>query len=102
MDNSKFFLYLLILAGSTYLIRVVPFVLVGKKTENRFIRSFLHYIPYTVLAAMTIPCAFYATDSMICSGAGVLAAVLLSLKSKSLTAVALTACAVAYITSLLI
>ena len=62
MNNYVFFLYLLILAGSTYLIRVIPFVAIKNKINNRFIRSFLAYIPYAVLTAMTIPAVFYATN----------------------------------------
>lgn len=61
MNNYVYFLYLLILAGSTYLIRVIPFVAIKNKINNRFIRSFLAYIPYAVLTAMTIPAVFYAT-----------------------------------------
>ena len=55
MDNLQFFLYLLLLAGSTYLIRVIPFVAIKDKLHNRFILSFLYYIPYAVLTVMTIP-----------------------------------------------
>ena len=63
MNNYVFFLYLLILAGSTYLIRVIPFVAIKNKINNRFIRSFLAYIPYAVLTAMTIPCLLYTSPS---------------------------------------
>ena len=49
MNNTEFFIYLLIMSGSTYLIRAVPFALMRKKIKNPFINSFLHYIPYTVL-----------------------------------------------------
>ena len=55
MKNSVFFIYLLILAGSTYLIRVIPFIAIKEKISNSFVRSFLYYIPYAVLTAMTIP-----------------------------------------------
>ncbi len=102
MDNGKFFIYLLIIAGSTYLIRALPFVLFKKKIENRFIRSFLYYIPYAVLTAMTVPAAFNATGSVPASSIGIVAAVLLSLKCKNLTAVAVTACVCSYIASLFI
>ena len=61
MKNSVFFIYLLILAGSTYLIRVIPFIAIKEKINNSFVRSFLYYIPYAVLTAMTIPAVFYAT-----------------------------------------
>ena len=58
MSNTEFFIYLLILAGSTYLIRVIPFIALKEKINNRFVRSFLAYIPYAVLTAMTIPAIF--------------------------------------------
>ena len=45
----------------TYLIRAIPLVLVKHKIKNKFFNSFLYYIPYTVLAAMTIPAIFTAT-----------------------------------------
>ena len=60
--NFKIFLpYLLVMAIVTYLIRVIPLVLVKHKIKNKFFNSFLYYIPYTVLAAMTIPAIFTAT-----------------------------------------
>ena len=77
MNNYVFFLYLLILAGSTYLIRVIPFVAIKNKINNRFIRSFLAYIPYAVLTAMTIPAVFYATNWWAGAAAGLIAAGLL-------------------------
>ena len=102
MDNKQFFLYLLVLAGSTYLIRAVPFALLKKKIENRFIQSFLYYIPYAVLSAMTIPAIFYATDSIVSALVGLAVAVFLAMKGKSLTVVALFACVAVYITELFI
>lgn len=55
MDTKTFIIYLVVMAGVTYLIRAVPFVMVNKKIENMYIKSFFNYIPYTVLAAMTVP-----------------------------------------------
>ena len=100
MRNDVFFLYLLILAGSTYLIRVIPFVAIRQKIQNRFIRSFLYYIPYAVLTAMTIPAIFYATNSWLSATAGLIVAVLLSLKGKGLTTVAVAACAAVFLVEL--
>lgn len=100
MRNDVFFLYLLILAGSTYLIRVIPFVAIRQKIRNRFIRSFLYYIPYAVLTAMTIPAIFYATNSWLSAAAGLIVAVLLSLKGKGLTTVAVAACAAVFLVEL--
>ena len=82
MNNYVFFLYLLILAGSTYLIRVIPFVAIKNKINNRFIRSFLAYIPYAVLTAMTIPAVFYATNWWAGAAAGLIVAVIFALKEK--------------------
>ena len=90
----KFFLYLLVTAGVTYLIRMLPLVLMKKKITNRFILSFLHYIPYSVLAVMTVPAIFYATD--------LIPAILLSFKGKSLLTVAAAACAAVFFLSILL
>ena len=65
MNNTQFWLYLLVLSGSSYLIRVIPFVAIREKIKNRFIQSFLYYIPYAVLTAMTLPAIFYATSHML-------------------------------------
>ena len=84
------------MAGTTYLIRVLPFALITKKIENTFIRSVLYYIPYAVLAAMTLPAAVYATRNVISACAGITVAVLFAYKGKSLTFVAVAACAAVY------
>ena len=80
MDFMSFVPYLIVMAGVTYLIRVIPFVLINKKIENRFINSFLYYIPYTVLSAMTFPAILYATGSMISAAAGLLTAIFIAYK----------------------
>ena len=97
MDNKQFFTYLIIMAGVTYLTRAVPFALVSKKIENRFIKSFLHYIPYTVLTVMTIPGVLYETGSMLSAAIGAIGAVIVAIKSKNLLLTAITACACVYI-----
>jgi branched-subunit amino acid transport protein len=102
MDTKIFFIYLLIMAGSTYLIRVIPFVLVKEKIENRFIKSFLHYIPYAVLTSMTIPAALFATGSIWSALVGITVAVLLALKKRSLTEVPLLACLAVFAVDLVI
>ena len=65
MESGNFRIYLLVMFGVTYLIRVLPFVAFHKKIENRYVRSFLAYIPYTVLGAMTFPAVLYATGSPV-------------------------------------
>ena len=98
MDFMKFLPYLLVMAGVTYIVRVVPFILINKKIENRFINSFLYYIPYTVLAAMTFPAILYATGNIVSAVAGLLVAIVISFRGRSLIIVAVGACAAVFIT----
>ena len=70
MDTMQFFIYLLICAGVTYLIRMIPFVLCRGRLENQFVRSFLFYVPYAVLGAMTFPAIFTSTGSVVSGTAG--------------------------------
>ena len=102
MNSSSFWIYLLILAGSTYLIRAVPFAAVKNKITNPFIRSFLYYIPFTVLAAMTFPSAIFATGNVTTAIVGLLCAAIMALMGKSLTTVALTASASAFLAGVVI
>ena len=97
MQTNTFFLYLLIMAGTTYLVRAIPFAAISQRIENRFIRSFLYYIPYSVLTAMTIPAIFTATDYVLSAVIGMLTAILLSYKGKDLTTVALFSCVAVFI-----
>ncbi len=90
------------MSGVTYLIRALPFALITKKIENKTIRSFLYYIPYAVLSAMTVPAVFYATSNPVSALAGFVAAVIFSLRGATLTTVAVIACACVYITELII
>ena len=92
MPDLKFWIYLAVTAGVTYLVRAVPLVLVKRKIKNRFILSFLHYIPYAVLSVMTVPAIFYATGDQISATVGFAVAVLLALMNKSLLTVAAASC----------
>ena len=92
MIRDGFFIYLIVMAGVTYLIRMLPMVLVRKKIKNRFILSFLYYIPYTVLSVMTVPAIFYATE-FIPAVVGFAVALFLGFKEKSLVTVAMMSCA---------
>ena len=102
MNDKSFWIYLLILAGSTYLIRAIPFAAVKNKITNPFIKSFLYYIPFTVLAAMTFPSALFATGNVATAIVGLVCATALALAGKSLTVVALTASASAFLAGVVI
>lgn len=98
----NFFVYLIAMAGVTYLIRMIPFTFMRKKIKSVFIRSFLYYVPYAVLGAMTFPYIFYSTGSIITASAGAAAALVLAYFNKSLITVAVCSSVVAFITGLLI
>lgn len=98
MSKLPFFTYLAVMAGVTYLVRMLPLVLVKKKIQNRFLLSFLYYIPYAVLSVMTIPAIFYATDYRLSAGIGCAVALILSFMEQSLIKVAAAACAAAFLT----
>lgn len=95
-------IYILVMAGVTYLVRMIPFTLFRRKIRSRFFRSFLHYIPYAVLSAMTIPAIFYSTGSVPTSIVGTVVAVVLAYMGKPLIVVALAASAAALLAGLVI
>ncbi len=101
MDNKLFFIYLIILAASTYLLRAIPFNLFKNKIKNPYVNSFLEYIPYTVLASMTFPASLYVTSHIITAFFGLVVALILSIKKCSLTIVAIFSCVAVLICELL-
>ncbi len=95
-------IYIFVMAGVTYLIRMIPFTFFNKKIKSRFIRSFLKYIPYAVLSAMTIPAIFYSTGNVVTAAAGTLVAVALAFFNCPLIVVALAASLAAFFTGLIV
>ena len=93
-------LYIAVMAGVTYLIRAIPFAAFRKEIKSRFVRSFLYYVPYAVLSAMTVPAIFYATGSMTTAAVGTVVAVVLAYLDIPLVVVALAASAAAFLTGL--
>ena len=90
-------IYIGVMAGVTYLIRMIPFAVFRRKIRSRFFKSFLHYVPYAVLSAMTIPAVFYATGDVITSVVGAVVAVILAYFNLPLIVVALAASAAALV-----
>lgn len=87
------------MAGVTYLVRMLPMVLFRKKIQSRFVRSFMYYIPYAVLAAMTIPDIFYAGNGLAAGIAALVVGVILALFERGLLTVAICSCVAAYAAS---
>lgn len=94
--------YIAVMAGVTYLIRMIPFTFFNKKIKSRFFRSFLYYIPYAVLSAMTIPAIFYSTGDMVTAIAGTIVAVVLAFFNLPLIVVALVAAGTAFLMGIII
>lgn len=102
MEISDFFLYLAVMAGVTYAVRAIPFVLCKGEIENIFLRSFLTYVPYGVLGAMTFPAIFSSTGDLASALAGTGVALVLAFCEKGLLTVAVCACAAALAMQLLL
>lgn len=98
----KIYLYIALMAVTTYLVRALPLLFLRKPIRSRFLRSFLHYVPVACLTAMTFPAILYTTENAISGAAGLVVAVFLSLKNKSLIVVAASGCLAVYLTDLLL
>ena len=96
------YIYILVMGIVTYLIRVLPLTLIRKEIKNRFIRSFLYYVPYVTLAVMTFPAILDATGSTASALAAFIAAILLAWFGCSLFQVAVIACVVVFVLEMFI
>ena len=96
------YIYILAMALTTYLIRALPLILLKKPIRNRFIKSFLHYIPAASLAAMTFPAILFTTQNIISAVVGLAVAVGLALWNKGLVIVAVASCAAVFLTDFLL
>lgn len=90
------------MAAVTYLIRMLPLAMIKKKIKNRYVLSFLYYIPYTVLSVMTIPAVFSSSSYKLSAAAGFAAAIIAAYFEKSLVKVASLSCLAVFLTELLI
>lgn len=95
MDVTRFFLYLAVMAGVTYAVRAIPFVLCRGEMKSVFLRSFLSYVPYAVLGAMTFPAIFSSTGELPSALAGTGVALVLAFYERGLLTVAVCACVAA-------
>lgn len=102
MDIWVFIKYMVVMAGVTYLVRVVPYLLVRKEVKNRFFKSFLAYVPYAVLAAMTIPALIFETDHVISAVIGLAVGIIVAYFEKGLLLVASACCVSVFIVELII
>ena len=97
MSHSKFILAILAMSAVMIALKVLPMIFCKEKIKNKFLRSFLAYIPYAVLTSMVFPEVFYSTSNIISATFGVIAAIALSYFGQSLMVVALSSTAVVFI-----
>ncbi len=96
--NVKYLLSAIaVMAGVTYVIRAIPIVVFRKKIENRWIRSFLFYVPYVVLAAMTFPAVFYSTGSLPSAVVGCAVGIVIAYRGAGLLTVAASSALAAFV-----
>lgn len=98
--EHNIYIYMLIMAGVTYIIRVLPLTLIHKEIKSTFIRSFLYYVPYVTLSVMTFPAIIEATENPIAAAIAFVTAILLAWFGRSLFQVSVIACIVVFITEL--
>ena len=101
-DTLYLFASVAVMALVTYFIRMLPLAVFRKKIKSKFVLDCLSYVPYAVLAAMTIPTVFFSSNSLISAAAGFIVAVVLSFFERGLLLVAVCACGGVFVTELLI
>ncbi|MBR5577724.1 MAG: AzlD domain-containing protein [Lachnospiraceae bacterium] len=100
--NKNVYIYIIIMAVTTYLIRVLPLTLIRKQITNLRIRSFLYYVPYVTLSVMTFPAILEATQSPISGAAALIVGLVLAWMGKSLFQVSVFSCVAVFLLELLL
>ncbi|MBQ8327189.1 MAG: AzlD domain-containing protein [Lachnospiraceae bacterium] len=99
--NHNIYIYLLIMGGVTYLIRVLPLTLIRKQIKNRFLKSFLFYVPYVTLAVMTFPAIVDATSEPLAGLLALIIGIVLAWIGANLFQVSVACCVVVFLTELI-
>ncbi len=100
MNNN--WIYIFIMAGTTFLIRVLPLTLIRRQIQSRFIRSFLFYVPYVTLSVMTFPAIIQATQVPAAGAAALVGGILAAWKKVSMFTVAVICCAIVLVLELVL
>ena len=100
--NYSVYLYILVMAVVTYLIRMLPVTLFRKEIKNRFVRSALYYMPYACLACMTVPAIWHSTASIVSGIAGLVVALIAAFLNRSMVTVALLSCGAVFVTEIIL
>ena len=100
--SGNIYIYVLVMAVVTYLIRLIPLTLIRKEIKNTFIKSFLYYVPFVTLSVMTFPAILHGTGSMISAAAGFVTALVLAYIGQSLIVVSVLSCVAVFIVELFV
>ena len=100
--KGNVYIYIAVMSLVSFAVRVLPLTLIRGQIENRFIRSFLYYVPYATLAVMTFPAIVEATQSVWSGLAALVVGIILAWRGKSLLQVAVVICAVVFLTELVL
>ena len=100
--RTNVYIYILCMAGITYLIRVLPLTLIRKEIENQLLRSFLYYVPYVTLAVMTFPSIMDATQTPYSALIALVVGIVLAWCRQSLFLVSVLCCAAVFISELIL
>lgn len=100
--QNNIYIYILIMAGVSYLIRVLPLTLIRKPIQNKFLKSFLYYVPYVTLSVMTFPAIIEATQSSIAGIAALIIGIIAAYFNAGLFKVAVSCCAVVLVLEFLL
>ena len=100
--KTNVYVYIFIMFAVTYLIRVLPLTLIRKPIKNRFIRSFLYYVPYVTLAVMTFPDIIQSTSTPVSGLLALLSGIALAWSGRSLLTVAVISCTVVFVSEMIL
>ena len=100
--QRNIYIYIFVMFAVTYLIRVLPLTLIRKPIKNRFIRSFLYYVPYVTLAVMTFPDIVQATTLPLAGFLALIGGIALAWSGRSLLTVAVACCALVFVTEMIV
>jgi len=102
MSDTTIYLYLIAMIVATYLIRVLPLTLIRKEIKNKYIKTFLYYVPYVTLSVMTFPAMIYATHSIWSGIAAFVVAIGLALKGFNMFQIAVISCVVVLVSEFIV
>lgn len=100
--SHNIYIYILVMAAVTYLIRLLPLTFIRKEIKNTFIRSFLYYVPYVTLSVMTFPAILSATENLWSAMTGFIVAIIVAWKGGSLIKVSAAACIAVFVIELFV